>query len=77
MREFLRSLAARVHDRYMTGERFTDTELAFLRHARFGELPAQVRPEDRVEIEETDPPRAWLDIGPSPEQMRATQAGAA
>ncbi|WP_433207872.1 hypothetical protein ACQP00_42245 [Dactylosporangium sp. CS-047395] len=61
----------------MAGEHFTDAELSFLRHARFGELPAPVRPEDRVELEETDAPRTWLDVGPSPEQQRALQAGAA
>jgi hypothetical protein len=33
---------------------FTDEEVAFLRHARFGELPARVLPEDRVELTETD-----------------------
>jgi hypothetical protein len=33
-------------------EKFTDDELAFLRHARFGELPPRVRLEDMVE--ETD-----------------------
>jgi hypothetical protein len=37
-------------------ERFTDDELAFLRHARFGELPERVLPEDQVELRETDPP---------------------
>lgn len=35
-------------------ERFTDEEAAFLRHARFGELPPRVRPEDMVEIVESD-----------------------
>jgi len=35
------------------GERFTDEELAFLRHARFGELPERVRPDDYVELTET------------------------
>ena len=34
---------------------FTDEEAAFLRHARFGELPARVRPDDLVELQETDP----------------------
>jgi hypothetical protein len=38
-------------------ERFTDDELAFLRHARFGELPPRVRPEELVELVETDPRR--------------------
>jgi len=37
------------------GERFTDEELAFLRHARFGELPERVLPEDYVELTETEP----------------------
>ncbi|MEV6930034.1 hypothetical protein AB0M46_36890 [Dactylosporangium sp. NPDC051485] len=57
-------------------EHFTDDELAFLRHARFGELPKRVRPEDRVELEETETPRAWIDVGPSQEQQRALIAGA-
>ncbi|WP_426505998.1 hypothetical protein ACPPVO_49300 [Dactylosporangium sp. McL0621] len=60
----------------MAEETFTDAEMAFLRHARFGELPARVPPEDRVELEETDPPRAWIDIGDSIEQQRALQPGA-
>lgn len=37
-------------------EQFTDEEFAFLRHARFGELPAPVRPEEMVELSETEPP---------------------
>lgn len=36
---------------------FTDAELAFLRHVRFGELPPRVLPEEYVELAETDPPR--------------------
>jgi hypothetical protein len=40
-----------------TAERFSDEELAFLRHARFGELPARVRPGELVELTETDPRR--------------------
>jgi hypothetical protein len=35
-------------------EEFTDDELAFLRHARFGELPARVQPEQLVQLVETD-----------------------
>jgi hypothetical protein len=35
-------------------ESFSDEELCFLRHVRFGELPARVRPEDMVETQETD-----------------------
>lgn len=38
-------------------EKFTDDELAFLRHARFGELPQRVRPEDYVELAETESPQ--------------------
>ncbi|GAA3451481.1 hypothetical protein [Dactylosporangium matsuzakiense] len=52
---------------------FNDDELAFLRHARFGELPDRVRPEDTVELEETDAPRTRLDDGPSREQLEATR----
>jgi hypothetical protein len=37
-------------------ERFTDEELEFLRHVRFGQLPERVRPEDYVELTESDPP---------------------
>lgn len=48
-------------------ERFTDEEAAFLRHARFGELPPRVRPDDRVELVETDPRRDLPD-GVDPEQ---------
>jgi hypothetical protein len=36
---------------------FTDDEFAFLRHVRFGELPAAVRPDERVELTETEPRR--------------------
>ncbi|MEV0716812.1 hypothetical protein [Asanoa sp. NPDC050611] len=34
---------------------FTDEEAAFLRHARFGELPPRVLPDELVELHETDP----------------------
>ena len=37
-------------------ERFTDEELAFLRHARFGELPARVLPSELVVLVETEQP---------------------
>ena len=33
----------------------TDEELADQRHTRFGRLPPRVRPEDRIESEETEP----------------------
>jgi hypothetical protein len=35
-------------------ERFSDEEAAFLRHVRFGELPPRVRPDERVELIETE-----------------------
>lgn len=38
------------------GEHFTDEEMAFLRYARFGELPPRVLPTEWVELQETDPP---------------------
>jgi hypothetical protein len=34
--------------------RFTDEEAAFLRHVRFGELPARIGPSDRIELVETE-----------------------
>ncbi|MEU5675287.1 hypothetical protein ACGF3C_32770 [Micromonospora sp. NPDC047762] len=41
----------------MNEQQFTDDEYAFLRHARFGELPPAVRPDERVALTETDPGR--------------------
>ncbi|MFG2044314.1 hypothetical protein [Dactylosporangium sp. NPDC048998] len=55
----------------MAEERFTDAELAFLRHVRFGELPERVLPEDRVELAETESARSWPDLAPSREQQQA------
>jgi hypothetical protein len=51
-------------DDRMATDPFTDEQAAFLRHVRFGELPARVRPEQRVEVVETDsrtevPPQAF------------------
>lgn len=37
-------------------EHFTDEDLAFLRYARFGQLPARVTPAELVETAETDAP---------------------
>jgi len=37
-------------------EKFTDEELAFLRHARFGEMPERIKPDDYVELMETGQP---------------------
>ncbi|MEU8332787.1 hypothetical protein [Micromonospora sp. NPDC048839] len=41
----------------MAEQSFTDDEYEFLRHARFGELPPAVRPDERVALTETDPGR--------------------
>jgi hypothetical protein len=38
-------------------ERFTDAEIAFLRYARFGELPPRILPAEHVELVETEPRR--------------------
>ncbi|GAA1520364.1 hypothetical protein GCM10009827_039960 [Dactylosporangium maewongense] len=54
---------------------FSDPDLAFLRHARFGELPARIRPSDTVELVETDPKRDWPDLGPSRAQVEAQRGG--
>jgi hypothetical protein len=72
---FLPEPGRRVHHANMAAEMFTDAELAFLRHARFGELPSRVLPEDRVELAETDPPRAPIDLGLDPDQQKAINAG--
>ncbi|BFU48089.1 hypothetical protein [Krasilnikovia sp. MM14-A1004] len=51
-------------------EDFSEQEMAFLRHAEFGELPPRVRPEELVELTETetqqerpDPPWIWVPQG--------------
>jgi hypothetical protein len=54
---------------------FTDPELAFLRHVRFGELPARVRPSDMVELVETDQRPDWPDAAPSRAQTEAQMGG--
>lgn len=52
---------------------FSDEDLAFLRQARFGKLPDQVPPEDRVELIEVDPRRDLPD--PEPESLNPATAG--
>jgi hypothetical protein len=47
-------------------EEFSDEELAFLRHVRFGELPGRIRPTDRIELTETDPRRDRPEPEPNP-----------
>ncbi|WP_018681151.1 hypothetical protein [Actinokineospora enzanensis] len=43
-------------------EKFSDEEYAFLRHVRFGELPARVQPEDLVALKETEPASDYADM---------------
>lgn len=43
-------------------ERFTDDELAFLRHVRFGDLPERVLPDSYVELAESDSPRVLQEV---------------
>jgi hypothetical protein len=38
-------------------KQFSDEEMAFLRHAEFGELPPRIAPEQRAELTETAPRR--------------------
>ncbi|MEV4493917.1 hypothetical protein AB0K04_27870 [Micromonospora coxensis] len=47
---------------------FSDEEYAFLRHVRFGELPAPVRPDERVELRETDARRDYPEPVDDPDQ---------
>jgi hypothetical protein len=49
---------------------FTDEEWAFLRYVRFGELPPRVRPDELVQLQESEPgvgfvdpnQRSWRDL---------------
>ncbi len=51
-------------------ERFTDEELAYLRHVRFGELPERVQPEEYVELTETEVPHQLPDEAVGLDQIR-------
>jgi hypothetical protein len=55
--------------------RFTDEEFAFLRHARFGELPPRVGPEDMVELVETDARRDVPETLGDPDVWRSLRIG--
>jgi hypothetical protein len=57
-----------MHEDHDVNARFTDEEVAFLRHARFGELPPRIRPEERTELVETDARRDFPD-GFTPEDV--------
>ncbi|SDC26308.1 hypothetical protein [Actinokineospora iranica] len=43
-------------------ENFTDDEFAFLRYARFGELPQRVLPDDLVPLRETEAAPDYADL---------------
>jgi hypothetical protein len=57
--------------------RFTDEEFAFLRHARFGELPPRIKPEDMVELVETDRRRDVPETLGDPDVWRDLRIGGA
>ncbi|MEO3778018.1 hypothetical protein ABGB16_14460 [Micromonospora sp. B11E3] len=59
----------------MADQPFTDAEFAFLRHVRFGELPARVRPDETVELVETEPRRGRPEPAGGEEQALALHAG--
>lgn len=44
------------------GEKFTDEEFAFLRFARFGELPPPVRPEGTTPLKESEPAPGYEEL---------------
>lgn len=54
---------------------FSDEDNAFLRHARFGELPPRVSREDQVELVETDPKRDLPEPVGDPREWVNLQAG--
>lgn len=53
-------------------EQFSDEDLAFLRHVRFGELPPRVRPDDFVELVETETRRDRPTPAPIPDPQLGT-----
>jgi hypothetical protein len=40
-------------DHHTDKQHFSDDEMAFLRHAQFGDLPSRTPPEQRIELTET------------------------
>ena len=55
----------------------SDADFAYLRFVEFGELPPRVRPQDYVELVETEPKRDRPEPAGSLALNRATQPGAA
>jgi hypothetical protein len=60
-----------------TGDKLNDDQLAFLRHARFGELPLRTPPAQFVELTETDPRRDLPEPVGDAREWRLIQGGAA
>ena len=56
-------------------ERFTDEQAAFLRHVRFGELPARPAPQELVALTETDAKRDLPEVIGDPMEWRLNAAG--
>jgi hypothetical protein len=54
---------------------FSDQELTFLRHARFGELPERVRPDEQIQSVETDARRDLPEPVGDPQVWRDLHAG--
>jgi hypothetical protein len=54
-----------------SAERFTDEDLAHLRQLRFGTAPEPVRPEDYVQMVETESPSLFPDGVPDIERPPA------
>jgi hypothetical protein len=59
----------------MSDAEFTDEEFAFLRHVRFGDLPDRIRPDDHVQLVESDPPKGRPEAALSEQQWDALRAG--
>lgn len=58
-----------------TPERFTDSETAFLRHVRFGELPPRPSPQELVALTETDDKRDLPEAIGDPQDWRLRNTG--
>jgi hypothetical protein len=61
----------------MADQPFSDADHAYLRYVEFGELPPRIRPEDYVQLIETEPRRDRPEPAGSQAESQATQPGAA
>jgi hypothetical protein len=61
----------------MDEQSLSDAEHAYLRFVEFGELPARVRPQEYVQLVETEPRCDRPEPAGSRAQAQATQPGAA